>query len=39
MALSFLQKVGLSFFGGDLEFFENGQKISLNYLSSKCELM
>ena len=29
MTLSFLQKVGLSFFGGGLEFFENGQKISL----------
>ena len=29
MTLSFLQKIGLSFFGGGLEFFENGQKISL----------
>ena len=31
MTLSFLQKVGLSFFGGGLELFENGQKISLYY--------
>ena len=31
MTLSFLQKVWLSFFGGGLEFFKNGQKISLVY--------
>ena len=31
ITLSFLPKIGLSFFGAGLEFFENGQKTALIY--------